>query len=76
MKNNKKNLRVLEDIQKLHQNLGGLLGNNSLGNQKDNYVSFIVRESHILLIHITSLLEVNVIAINGNGIMLSSTYNQ
>ena len=71
MKAKKKRSKTLNDIHKLHQNLKGLLKqdpSNPLGTHK---VSLEVRDNNDLLLHIASLLEVCIFALDGNGMLLS-----
>ena len=67
----KKKLKTLNDIHKLHQNLVGLLKQDS-GYSSENFkVSIEVRDNNDLLLNIASLLEVCVFALDGNGMLLS-----
>ena len=67
----KKKLKTLNEIHKLHQNLMGLLKQDS-GNPSNNYrVSIEVKDNSDLLLNIASLLEVCVFALDGNGMLLS-----
>lgn len=71
MKSKKKRLKTLEEIQKLRNNLSGLLGNKRSSDSKRNNVSFEVRDNNHLLILIKSLLEVCTFVLDGEGMMLS-----
>tara|TARA_R110001632_G_scaffold160651_1_gene278947 strand:+ start:346 stop:711 length:366 start_codon:yes stop_codon:yes gene_type:complete len=67
----KKKFKTLKDIHKRHQNLIGLL-NQDPGNPLGNYtVSLELKDNNDLMLNITSLLEVCVFALDGNGILLS-----
>ena len=67
----KKKLKTLNEIHKLHQNLVGLLKLDS-GYSSGNYNVFIeVKDNNDLMLNITSLLEVCVFALDGNGMLLS-----
>ena len=67
----KKKLKTLNKIHKLHQNLVGLLKQDS-GYSSGNYKVFLeVRDNNDLLLNIASLLEVCVFALDGNGMLLS-----
>ncbi|TQO37607.1 hypothetical protein GQ41_2228 [Arenibacter algicola] len=71
MKTSKKKLKAFRDIYQLHQNLMGILkqeSGTSLGYYK---VSLEVRDNNDLMLNIGSLLEVCVFALDGNGILLS-----
>lgn len=71
MKSNKKKLKTLKEIQKLHQNLVGLLKQGP-SNPTGTYKAFLeVGDNNDLLLNIASLLEVCVFALDGNGILLS-----
>lgn len=61
----------MEEIQELRNNLSGLLGNNGSMDPKGNYVYFKVRDNNHFLIQIKSLLEICVLALDGEGMMLS-----
>lgn len=71
MKSRKKRSKTLEEIQQLRSNLSGLLGNNKSIDPKGNYVTFEVRDNNQLIELITSLLEVCVFALDGDGMMLT-----
>ncbi|MBO0343069.1 hypothetical protein [Flagellimonas profundi] len=71
MKQKKKQLKTLKEIQDLRTNLIGLLGNQKSIDPKGNHVCFEVRDNNHLLMQIISLLEVCVFALDGDGIMLS-----
>lgn len=71
MKTKKKKLKTLNDIQKLHQNLIGLLKNDSKSKSQSCQVAFEVSDNNDLLLKIASLLEVCVFALDGSGILLS-----
>ena len=71
MKTKKKKLKTLEEIQRLHENLTGLLKNQRPIDPKAKYVFFEVRDNNNLIILITSLLEVCVFALDGEGMLLS-----
>lgn len=67
----KKKLKTLKDIDKLHQNLIGLLKQDS-GNPSGNHtISLEVKDNNDLLLNIASLLEVCVFALDGKGMLLS-----
>tara|TARA_R110001632_G_scaffold186742_2_gene307116 strand:- start:2301 stop:2654 length:354 start_codon:yes stop_codon:yes gene_type:complete len=71
MKTNKKKLKSLNDIHKLHQNLKGLL-KQQLDSPTNCYqVSFEVKDNGDLMLNIGSLLEVCAFALDGNGMLLS-----
>ena len=67
----KKKLKTLKDIHKLHHNLMGLLKQDP-GNPLGNHTASLkIKDTNDLLLNITSLLEVCVFALDGNGILLS-----
>ncbi|MDO6601662.1 hypothetical protein [Arenibacter palladensis] len=67
----KKKLKTLNDIHNLHQSLISLLKQDS-GCSSGNYkVSLELRDNNDLLLNISSLLEVCVFALDGNGTLLS-----
>ena len=69
----KKKLKTLNEIHKLHLNLVGLLKLDS-DYSSGNYKVFIeVKDNNDLMLNITSLLEVCVFALDGNGMLLSPT---
>ena len=70
MKSKKQRLKTLEEIQQIRSNLSGLLGNKKSIDPKGNHVSFEVRDNNHLLTQIISLLEVCVLALDGEGMML------
>ncbi|MBC8770575.1 hypothetical protein H4O18_21465 [Arenibacter sp. BSSL-BM3] len=71
MKANKKRIKDLNHIYKMYKNLLGLLNQDS-GKPSNGYrVSIEVKDNSDLLLHIASLLEVCVFALDGNGILLS-----
>ncbi|WP_127139961.1 hypothetical protein [Flagellimonas marinaquae] len=75
MKQKKKQLKTLKEIQDLRKNLIGLLGNQNSVDPKGNHVCFEVRDNDHLLMQIRSLLQLCVFALDGDGMMLA-TKNQ
>ncbi|MDO6603169.1 hypothetical protein [Arenibacter palladensis] len=71
MKTNKKKLKALNDIHKRHQKLMLLLNQQPDSPTSCYRVSLEVSSNNELLLNITSLLEVCVLALDGNGILLS-----
>ena len=71
MKNKNKKLKTLEETQQLRNNLSGLLGNEKNNETKGNNVLIQVRDNNHLLMQIKCLLEVCVLALDGDGIMMS-----
>tara|TARA_R110000751_G_scaffold67603_1_gene137908 strand:- start:1067 stop:1432 length:366 start_codon:yes stop_codon:yes gene_type:complete len=71
MKTNKKKLKSLNDIHKLHQNLMCLLKQQPDSPTSCYKVSFEVKDNSDLMLNIASLLEVCAFALDGNGMLLS-----
>ncbi|MDL5514416.1 hypothetical protein QSE00_21565 [Arenibacter sp. M-2] len=71
MKTNKKKLKSLNEIHKLHQNLMSLLKQQPDSPTNCYKVSFEVKDNNDLMLNIGSLLEVCVFALDGNGMLLS-----
>ena len=69
--NTNKKIKALEDIQKLHRNLIGLLKADDKTTTPNYEVSIEVRDNNDLLLNIASLLEVCVFALDGNGTLLA-----
>ena len=69
--NTNKKIKALNDIQKLHRNLIGLLKPDDKTTTPNYEVSIEVRDNNDLLLNIASLLEVCVFALDGNGMLLS-----
>ncbi len=75
MKQKKKQLKTLKDIQDLRKNLTGLLSNKKSIDPKGNHVYFEVRDNNHLLMQIRSLLQLCVFALDGDGMMLAPKNN-
>tara|TARA_B100000949_G_C14197955_1_gene414714 strand:+ start:441 stop:788 length:348 start_codon:yes stop_codon:yes gene_type:complete len=75
MKQKKKQLKTLKEIQDLRNNLTGLLGNKKSIDPKGNHVYFEVRDNNHLLMQIRSLLQLCVFALDGDGMMLAPKNN-
>lgn len=73
MKTKKQKLALLKDIHQLHQNLRGMLQPAEFRGETYYTTGFLVNGNEDLLLQISSLLEVCVFALDGNGIMLSPT---
>jgi len=71
MKQKKKQLKTLKEIQDLRKNLTGLLGNKKSIDPNGNHVYFEVRDNNHLLMQIRSLLQLCVFALDGDGMMLA-----
>lgn len=71
MKQKKKQLKTLKEIQDLRKNLTGLLGNKKSIDPNGNHVYFEVRDNNHLLMQIRSLLQLCVFAMDGDGMMLA-----
>jgi len=71
MKQKKKQLKTLKEIQDLRKNLTGLLGNKKSIDPNGNEV----RDNNHLLMRIRSLLQLCVFAMDGDGMMLAPNNN-
>ena len=71
MKTNKKKLKAINDIHKLHKNHMGLLKQQADSPTRCYQISLEVSSNNELLLNIASLLEVCAFALDGNGMLLS-----
>ncbi|MCK0158938.1 hypothetical protein MWU65_17255 [Cellulophaga sp. F20128] len=71
MESKNQQVKLLKEIQQLHQNLHGKLQPVTLRGKVYYQASFMVKSNEGLITQIANLLEVCVFALDGNGMLLS-----